>query len=128
MNNTQVFLDYVAACTAMDVERAMSFYTPQSTYHNIPSPILRGTAEIRSTLEGFFGMCSEVKFDILSIAESASGVVLTERIDRFRINGRWLAVPVMGAVEIEGGKFRAWREYYDSRQMEAAFESVRPGS
>jgi ketosteroid isomerase-like protein len=40
MTPTQVFLEYIAACEARDIERVMRFYTPQSTYHNIPSPML----------------------------------------------------------------------------------------
>jgi limonene-1,2-epoxide hydrolase len=127
MTPTQVFLEYIAACEARDIERVMRFYTPQSTYHNIPSPMLRGPEEIRSLLQGFFGMCSAVKFDVLSIAESPAGVVLTERIDRFEIAGEWRAIPVMGAVEIQDGKLLAWREYYDSRQMESAFAAKHSG-
>ena len=126
MTNSDVFLDYVSACTARDLDRAIHFYTPRSVYHNVPTPAVSGVDAIRSILEGFFQLCSAVKFEIHAIAESAAGTVLTERTDSFCINGVWRAVRVMGAVEIEGGKILAWREYYDTRQMEEAFADATP--
>lgn len=121
MSNVPVFLDYVAACEARDVDRVVSFYTDTSTYHNIPQEPISGLAAIRATLNGFFSLCSAIQFEILEICETGTGVVLSERIDRFCIASRWRECRVMGSVEISNGQFVAWREYYDSRQMENAF-------
>jgi limonene-1,2-epoxide hydrolase len=43
--------------------------------------------------------------------------VLTERIDKFEVGGKWIALPVMGAFELREGKISAWRDYFDLAQF-----------
>ena len=45
------------------------------------------------------------------------GVVFIERVDDFVYRGKHGAVPVVGVVEVEQGRVKAWREYYDRTQM-----------
>jgi limonene-1,2-epoxide hydrolase len=45
------------------------------------------------------------------------GVVFIERVDDFVYRGKHGAVPVVGVVEVEQGRVKAWREYYDRAQM-----------
>ena len=40
-------------------------------------------------------------------------MVFTERVDRFRIMGKQVALPVAGVFEIRNGKIAAWRDYFD---------------
>jgi limonene-1,2-epoxide hydrolase len=47
----------------------------------------------------------------------ADGVVFIERVDDFVYRGKYGAVPVVGVVEVEQGRVKAWREYYDREQM-----------
>ena len=47
----------------------------------------------------------------------ADGVVFIERVDDFVYRGHHGAVPVVGVVEVEQGRVKAWREYYDRAQM-----------
>jgi limonene-1,2-epoxide hydrolase len=47
----------------------------------------------------------------------ADGVVFIERVDDFVYRGKHGAVPVVGVVEVERGRVKAWREYYDRAQM-----------
>jgi limonene-1,2-epoxide hydrolase len=47
----------------------------------------------------------------------ADGVVFIERVDDFVYRGKHGAVPVVGVVEVEQGRVKAWREYYDREQM-----------
>jgi limonene-1,2-epoxide hydrolase len=46
-------------------------------------------------------------------AESPRGAVLNERTDRFKLDERWIELPVMGVFELRGGKISAWRDYFD---------------
>jgi limonene-1,2-epoxide hydrolase len=102
----------IEAFNANDLERVMAFFTPDCVYHNMPMAPVRGTEAIRNVLKGFLGMATEVKWTTHQIAQSGN-VVLTERTDGFRIGGRWVELPVMGAFEVESGKIRAWRDYFD---------------
>jgi len=44
---------------------------------------------------------------------SRGNLVFTERVDRFTMNGRTVALPVAGVFEIRDGKIAAWRDYFD---------------
>jgi limonene-1,2-epoxide hydrolase len=86
-------------------------------YHNIPLAPLTGREAIASTLGQFITPATRVEFELLGIATQGS-TVFTERVDRFEINGKEIALPVMGAFEITAdGKIRAWRDYFDMQQF-----------
>ena len=59
------------------------------------------------------------------------GLVFIERTDRFVYNGHAGSTPVVGVLDIRGGKVREWREYYDRasllREMGVA-PTVDPGA
>ncbi|ENZ83521.1 MULTISPECIES: limonene-1,2-epoxide hydrolase family protein [Caulobacter] len=50
------------------------------------------------------------------------GLVFMERTDRFTYNGHPGAVPVVGVLDIRGGKVKEWREYYDRASLEKALK------
>jgi len=53
-----------------------------------------------------------------------NGVVMIERFDEIEFNGHRGRVPVFGAMEIEDGKIKVWREYFDQNQMMQAMGVV----
>ncbi len=69
-------------------------------------------------LDGFFGMFTSTKVDILHLAVR-DNVVLTERIDTLSMDGQVAPLPVMGAFELRDGKICAWRDYFDLAQVTA---------
>ena len=56
----------------------------------------KGHDEIRAYLEPFIQMASNIEWIVHNIAEDSKGTVLTERTDRFEINGQWMDILVMG--------------------------------
>jgi limonene-1,2-epoxide hydrolase len=44
-------------------------------------------------------------------------IVMTERVDRFVIDGEPFSLPVMGIFEIVDDKISAWRDYFDLQQF-----------
>lgn len=122
--NQQTVLDFIGAWNARDFEAMMSFFDEDSFYHNLPMDPVTGTAAIRAVLEGFFNMASEIDWVVHGIAETPEGVVLTERTDRFLINGQWLDLRVMGAFELDGRTIRKWRDYFDLKTFEADVAAV----
>jgi limonene-1,2-epoxide hydrolase len=95
----------------------MTFIAPDCFYHNIPMEPVKGSTAIRVALEGFAKMASEAEWVLHQIAENDHGVVLTERTDRFKISGKWVELPVMGAFELRDGLISAWRDYFDVQQF-----------
>lgn len=112
---------FIAAWARKDVDQIMSFFTPDAVYINVPiEPPNVGQEMIRKTIEGFVGMAEAVEFRVHHQGESPAGVVLNERTDRFKINGRWVEAGVMGVFEFDGDKIKAWRDYFDMAQFTRA--------
>ncbi len=110
--NERLIREFCAAWRQRDIPTLLAFFHPEAVYHNIPLPALRGVEEIRATLETFVTPAEEIDFEILHLAIRGP-IVFTERIDRFTLAGKKVELPVAGVFEIEGGKIRAWRDYFD---------------
>jgi limonene-1,2-epoxide hydrolase len=115
----QVVMSLIEAFNANDLDAISDHFTDSSVYHNIPMEAVTGTAAIREVLNGFLGMSTAVDWVLVHIAEGEDGTVLTERVDRFEINGKWLELPVMGTFEVSAGKIEAWRDYFDLNQFQS---------
>ncbi|HKA13394.1 MAG TPA: limonene-1,2-epoxide hydrolase family protein [Myxococcota bacterium] len=117
MNPTQIVTDFFDAVPRRNVEELVGFFSDDAVYHNIPIAPVKGRDAIAATLRGFLDPSTEAEFEVLSLAASANKV-LTERIDRFTINGKKIALPVMGTFEVDTrGKISAWRDYFDLAQF-----------
>jgi len=76
-----------------------------------PYAPVSGHDAIRETVEGYFSGGTCVNHEILFIA-TAGDVVLMERIDHWKINGKTMDIPHMGICEVKDQKIAAWREYF----------------
>lgn len=113
----QIVTDFCNAVPRRNVEELVGFFSDDAVYHNIPIAPVQGRDAIAATLRGFLDPATEAEFEVLAIAGEGSAV-LTERIDRFTINGKQIALPVMGAFEVDAqGKISAWRDYFDLSQF-----------
>jgi limonene-1,2-epoxide hydrolase len=117
MDPIEIITDFCQAAARRNVEELLGFFGDDAVYHNIPIAPVRGRDAIAATLRGFLDPATECEFEVLSIAASGRKV-LTERIDRFTINGKKIALPVMGAFELDAqGRISAWRDYFDLAQF-----------
>jgi len=117
MNAEKVVRDFCQAVTRRSSTELVGFFTPDAVYHNVPVEPVRGREMIQATLAQFVDISTAAEFEILALA-ACGGTVLTERIDRFTINGKPIAIPVMGAFEVTpDGKISAWRDYFDMQQF-----------
>ena len=111
MSNMNVVLDFIQAWNRQDWDEVEDALTDDVVYHNIPMHPHEGKAAAVAAIRGM--QVKEVDWQVLHIAEN-DGVVLTERVDNFVMaDDKAVSVPVMGAMEIEGGKIKAWRDYFD---------------
>jgi limonene-1,2-epoxide hydrolase len=99
-----------------DAESLRPLFTDDVVYHNIPMDPAVGVDAAIAVLTGFFGMCDAMEVEMLHLAVR-DGVVLTERVDTFVVGDKVAPLPVMGTFEIEDGKIRAWRDYFDLTQI-----------
>lgn len=116
--NTDLVDEFTAAWSTMDLDKILGFFADDAVYTNVPiDPPNEGVEAIRKTVEGFIGMAQRVEFVVHHQTENDRGVVMNERTDRFLMGDKWAEAPVMGVFEIEGGKIKAWRDYFDLAQF-----------
>lgn len=116
--NTDLVDEFTAAWSTMDLDKILGFFADDAVYTNVPiDPPNEGVEAIRKTVESFIGMAQRVEFVVHHQTENDRGVVMNERTDRFLMGDKWAEAPVMGVFEIEGGKIKAWRDYFDLAQF-----------
>lgn len=95
-----------------NIDELMSFFDTDAVYHNIPVPAVKGAAAIRAAFLGFADLMDSIDLEVLAIARNGN-IVFTERVDRFRWQGKTLDLPVAGVFEVRDGKIVAHRDYFD---------------
>jgi limonene-1,2-epoxide hydrolase len=110
--NAEIVVAFCRAWSRADVGELLGFFAEDAVYHNMMLPPLRGKAAIETGIRGFLGGWSDVEFEVENLVE-AGDLVMAERVDRGRANGKPFALPVVGVFELSGGKIRAWRDYFD---------------
>jgi len=106
-----------------DAAKAADFFSDDAVYHNIPLDPVTGRDAIRDTIGMFLGMADKVWFDTLHVVAEGR-LVMTERIDHFVMGDRDIALPVMGAFEVnDDDKITSWRDYFDMNQFTSQMQS-----
>lgn len=116
MSNIKIVEGFFEAIAENKKEKIMAFFDEESVFNNIPMGPVKGREAIWGILKITAETSSEVLFEVLNIAETDDGVVLTERVDYFQMPHRRVAFPLMGVFEIEDGIIRQWRDYFDLKQ------------
>ncbi|MFV8817871.1 limonene-1,2-epoxide hydrolase family protein [Haliea sp. E17] len=98
-----------------------AYFFPDTVWDNVGLATTTGVEEAVALVSQFhedMGIAS-VEVEMLAIAADGNKV-FTERIDRlYNDAGEELSAPlVVGVLEIEDGRIRAWRDYFDVREAE----------
>jgi limonene-1,2-epoxide hydrolase len=103
-----------------EVAELAEFFTDDAVYHNIPLEPVTGKANIANTIASFIRPgppgIESIEFRIINIAADGP-VVMTERVDVFKLSNKSFELPVMGIFEIRDAKIKAWRDYFDANQF-----------
>jgi limonene-1,2-epoxide hydrolase len=97
-----------------------AFFTDDAVYHNIPLDPITGRDAIANTIASFIRPgppgIEAIEFRVINIAADGP-VVMTERVDVFKVSNKAFELPVMGTFEVADGKIKAWRDYFDMNQF-----------
>jgi limonene-1,2-epoxide hydrolase len=107
-----VVREFCAAFARRDIDEILAYFTDDAVYHNMPMAPVTGKDGIREVLNLFLPSSSAVAFEVRHTA-ARGDVVFNERIDRFVMGDKELALPVAGVFEVRDGKIAAWRDYFD---------------
>jgi len=110
--NERIVVDFIEAWSRLDPVELAGFFAEDGVYHNMPSTPVQGRANVEALIRGFTAGWTETTWDIVRIM-SFGDVVVAERVDRTRAGDKAVDLPVVGVFEMEGGKIKVWRDYFD---------------
>jgi limonene-1,2-epoxide hydrolase len=108
---------FIASIEAKDLDYALAYLDRDIVYDNVPMQAVHGVDAVRAALAPFLDRCSQIEW-IIRREAAADDVVFNERLDRFRIDGRWIEVAVSGVWEVRDGVIFLWRDYFDRAEFQ----------
>jgi limonene-1,2-epoxide hydrolase len=111
-DNEKIVREFIAAWSRLDVDEIVSYFAEDGVYHNMPTQPVKGHAALRQFIAAFLKMWSKTDWDVLNIM-SKGDVVIAERLDRTVAMGMNVDLPCCGVFEMENGKIKFWRDYFD---------------
>ena len=111
-DNAQIVRDFIAAWSRLDAEELASYFAEDGVYHNIPTAPVAGREKVRKFIESFSASWRGTEWEVVNLAV-AGNVVFAERVDRTRVGEKRVELPCCGVFELENGKIKVWRDYFD---------------
>lgn len=111
-DNERIVRDFIDTWPSLDVEKIVSFFAEDGVYHNMPIAPIAGRAALRPFIAAFLKDWTKTNWDVLNIA-SAGDVVIAERVDHIHVGDKTVDLPCCGVFELENGKIKVWRDYFD---------------
>ncbi|MBX3507708.1 MAG: nuclear transport factor 2 family protein [Parvibaculum sp.] len=111
-NNEQAIRDFVKAWSRLNVDEIVDYFTEDGVYHNMMLDPVKGKAALKGFIGAFIANWSDTEWELVNIL-SKGDIVVAERVDRTKAGGKPVALPCCGVFEMEGGKIKVWRDYFD---------------
>jgi limonene-1,2-epoxide hydrolase len=71
-----------------------------------------GRENVERLIAGFTASWTETTWDVRHLL-CAGDIVIAERLDRTRAGERAVDLPCVGVFELQDGKIKVWRDYFD---------------
>lgn len=110
--NEAVIRDFIEAWSRLDPEELAGFFAEDGVYHNMPTGPVKGREQVKAFIAGFVRGWTATDWDLLNIV-ARGDVVIAERLDRTKVGETPIDLPCCGVFEMEGGKIKVWRDYFD---------------
>ncbi len=111
-DNVQTIKDFIAAWSNLDAEELTGYFTEDGIYYNMPTQPVQGQVNLKQFIAGFLSNWTKTTWDLLNIVGSGD-VVIAERLDRTEVGEIKVDLPCCGVFEMEDGKIKVWRDYFD---------------
>ncbi|MFQ5457779.1 MAG: limonene-1,2-epoxide hydrolase family protein [Myxococcota bacterium] len=111
-DNEGIIRDFIRAWSRLDPAELAGYFTEDGTYHNMPIQPVSGRENIETMIRNFTAGWTETEWDLLSLVAEGD-LVIAERLDRTKAGGKSVALPCVGVFEMENGKIKVWRDYFD---------------
>ncbi|MEZ5559948.1 MAG: SgcJ/EcaC family oxidoreductase [Pseudomonadales bacterium] len=111
-DNEQIIRDFIAAWSRLDPSELAGYFTDDGCYYNMPTQPIRGRDNVENFIRGFTANWKATEWEIRSIA-AAGERVFAERVDKTKTTQGDVDLPCVGVFEMQDGKIREWRDYFD---------------
>ena len=111
-DNLTIVHEFITAWSRLDVEELVDFFTEDGVYYNMPVQPVKGKDNLRQFIGSFISNWSATEWEILNIVAQGD-VVIAERLDKTKAGDVSVDLPCCGVFEMEKGKIRVWRDYFD---------------
>ena len=111
-SNAEIITEFVQAWSKLDPAELAAYFTEDGTYFNMPAQPVSGRDNVEKFIAGFSANWTETTWDILNVCEQGD-VVFCERLDRTKTTAGDVDLPCVGVFEMENGKIKLWRDYFD---------------
>jgi limonene-1,2-epoxide hydrolase len=121
-NNKKIIVEFIKAWSRLNTAELTSYFSEDGVYYNIPTAPVSGKEAIESFINSFTATWKETNWDIINIV-SENNIVIAERLDRTQTtDDKTIELPCVGVFEMENGKIKLWRDYFDLGTYLKAFE------
>ena len=110
--NVAIIIEFIDAWSRLDPDELAGYFTEDGTYHNMPTGPVTGRDNVRDMITAFTASWTATQWDLLHIVGSGD-VVIAERVDKTEAGDKSVDLPCTGVFEMENGKIKVWRDYFD---------------
>lgn len=111
-DNEAIVRDFIAAWSRLDPAELASFFCDDGIYYNMPIAPVVGRAQIEAFITRFIASWTTTVWDVVNLVASED-IVIAERLDRTGIGEKAVHLPCCGVFQMENGKIKVWRDYFD---------------
>ncbi len=113
--NDALVREFLLLWEQRDVERLVAACTEDAVWHHRPLPPAVGRDGIREFARQFVEVPGGPYAILRQVADD--DLVMNERLDRVTFGGELAELRSCGVFEIEGGRIKAWRDYFDTGSL-----------
>lgn len=110
--NEEIIRDFIAAWSTLDADKLVDYFTDDGVYHNMPTDPVQGRENLHAFIKAFLSSWTKTDWDIISLVADGDKVFV-ERLDRTMVGDKPVNLPCFGVFEMEGGRIKVWRDYFD---------------
>ena len=111
-DNVQTIKAFIAAWSNLDIDELVGYFCEDGIYYNMPAQPVQGHEKLKLFIEGFIAKWTKTTWETLNIIGEGN-VVFVERLDRTEVGDIKVDLPCCGVFEMEEGKIKIWRDYFD---------------
>ncbi|MDT8429511.1 MAG: limonene-1,2-epoxide hydrolase family protein [Pseudomonadales bacterium] len=121
--NAQIIREFIAAWSDLDAQELAAYFSEDGTYYNIPTSPVSGRENVARFIAGFIKDWESTDWEIINLF-AHDNLVVAERVDRTVVNDKPVNLPALGIFEMEAGKIKIWRDYFNLPTYAEAFAAA----